>query len=328
MATLGATELTILDWVNRKDPNGSIAVIAEILSQSNEMLMDIPFVEGNLPTGHRTTIRSGLPSTTWRMLNYGVQPSKSQTVQVDDACGMLEAWSSVDKDLADLNGNTAPFRLSESRAFIESMGQEAAQTLIYGNSSTAPAEFTGLAPRFNSLSADNGQNIISAGGTGADNTSIWFIVWGPDTCHGIFPKGSVAGLQHEDLGLESVQDANNGWYRAYQDHYQWKLGLTVRDWRYVVRIANIDVSNLVAQSSAADLIDEMIRAMNRVPSMSVGKPCFYVNRTVKTMLAIQALDKSNAALSIEQAVNQVRVSFMGIPIRLSDQIIEAEAQIT
>ena len=50
-------------------------------------LLDMDWQEGNLPTGHRTTIRTGLPESAWRLLNYGVQPSKSVTAQVTDTCG-------------------------------------------------------------------------------------------------------------------------------------------------------------------------------------------------------------------------------------------------
>lgn len=177
MAVKGLTALTLADWGKRIDPNGKVDKIIELLSQTNPILQDMLIVEGNLPTGHRTTIRSGLPSATWRLLNYGVQPSKSTTVQVTDAVGMLETYAEIDKSLADLNGNTAEFRLSEDRAFIEAMNQQMAQTLFYGDSSVNPQQFMGLSSRYSSKSAGNGQNIIDAGGTGTDNTSIWLVVW-------------------------------------------------------------------------------------------------------------------------------------------------------
>jgi hypothetical protein len=148
MAVKGLTALTLADWGKRVDPNGKVDKIIELLGQTNPILQDMPFVEGNLPTGHRTTIRSGLPSATWRLLNYGVQPSKSTTVQVTDSVGMLETYAEVDKSLADLNGNTAEFRLSEDRAFIEAMNQQMAQTLFYGDSSVNPQQFMGLSSRF------------------------------------------------------------------------------------------------------------------------------------------------------------------------------------
>ena len=277
MAVKGLTALTLADWGKRVALNGKVDKIIELLGQTNPILQDMPFVEGNLPTGHRTTIRSGLPSATWRLLNYGVQPSKSTTVQVTDSVGMLETYAEVDKSLADLNGNTAEFRLSEDRAFIEAMNQQMAQTLFYGDSSVNPQQFMGLSSRYSSLSAGNAQNIIDAGGTGTDNTSIWLVVWGENTVHGIFPKGQKAGIQMEDKGQVTLEDANGGKYEGYRTHYKWDNGLALRDWRYVVRIANIDVSNLSEPSSAANIAKLMVKALHRIPNRGMGRPVFYMN---------------------------------------------------
>jgi hypothetical protein len=339
MAQIGQNALTLTDWAKRLDPAGEgISPIVELLNQSNEILTDMPWMEGNLPTGHRTTVRTGLPQVAWRKLNYGVQQSKSTTVTVDDATGMLEAFGQVDKDLAELNGNTAAFRLSENVAFIEAMNQAMANTLFYGDSEQNPERFLGLAPRFSTISgATNGQNILSAGSvSGGDGTSIWLLGWGDATLHGIFPKGSRAGLVHEDLGLDTVTDAAGGKYRAYQDHYQWKCGLALRDWRYVVRGANIDVSALIADTAGTTvrIIELMSRMIDRIPSFGACRPVFYMNRTVYSMLRVHALNRSSNALSIEQALDQFgnpirgNMAFLGIPIRRVDVITNTEAQIS
>jgi hypothetical protein len=334
MATLAANVLTLADWAKRLDPDGKVPAIVELLSQTNDILKDMLFMEGNLPTGHRTTVRTGLPSVAWRLLNQGVQPSKSTTAQIDEGCGMLEAWSEVDKDLAELNGNTAAFRLSEAQAFIEAMNQEMAQTLFYGNSGLAPEEFTGLSPRYSTISgATNGSHVISGGGSGSDNSSIWLVCWGANTCHGIFPKGSKAGLVHEDHGETTVEVtagiAGNR-MRAFQDRWQWKSGIALRDWRYVVRICNIDISNLVAKSSAADLFDLMVKALHRVYNMNMGKPVFYMNRTCFEMLDIQRRDdvQTGGQLSFENSDGKISYAFRGIPIRIVDQLLETEATIS
>lgn len=345
-ATLGQSgKVTLLDWAKSLDPDGSTATVVELLNQTNEILLDMPFMEGNLPTGHKTTVRTGLPTAIWRQMYQGVPASKSVRAQVEDACGMLETRAELDKDVAQLNGNDKSFRLSEAQAFLEAMNQQMAATLFYGNTAVNPERFMGLAPRFSAIAgAANGQNIIDAGGVGADNTSIWLVVWGKNTVMGIFPKGSKAGLQHEDLGLIDAFDANNNRYRAYADHWQWKCGLTVRDWRYIVRIANIDVSDLVGQAgtqastAATAILKLMTRAMARIPFMGMGTPVFYATRTVKEMLSVQAIDKSQNALSIREAANQFgnvapgfvqkQTEYFGIPIRTCDQILTTEARVT
>jgi hypothetical protein len=327
MATIGTTALTLIDWSKRLDPNGNTAELVELLNTTNPILTDAAVVEGNLPTGHRTTVRTGLPTPAWRMLNYGVQPSKSTTVQVDDSSGMLEAYSQVDKDLANLNGNTASFRLSEDRAFIEGMTQEMASTLWYGNTATDPKKFLGLSPRYASLSAANADNIIDAGGTGTDNASVWLITWSDQATHLIFPKGSRAGLQSRDLGEQTLIDAAGGLYQGYRSHYKWDIGLTMRDWRYNVRICNIDVSNLIADSSAANLTRQMIKATHLLPSEGMGRSVWYVNRTVSTYLDLQMMNATNVNLTLAQAAGAPVMSFRGIPIRRSDALLNTESRV-
>jgi len=338
MATLSTGALTLADWAKRLDPNGNVPVVAELLSQTNEILEDAVFMEGNLPTGHRLTIRTGLPQVFYRMINQGVPTSKSTTTQVDEACGILEARSHIDVELAKLNGNTAAFRLSEDQAFIEAMNQTMAGAMFYGNPATDPRQFLGLQTRYSSLSAGNGQNILDAGGTGSNNCSIYLCVWGENTVFCPFPKGTKAGLMQQDLGEESVPDANNNFFQAMRSLYQWKNGVAVKDWRYVVRIANINVTDLTGQSAtqsataATQIINLMSRALDRVPMLGMGRAVFYANRTVYSMLRVAALNKSNAALSIQQALTQfgtpyALTSFLGVPLRKVDQLLNTETRV-
>lgn len=339
MSTLSTSNLTLADWAKRSDPDGRIPIIAELLSQSNEVLEDCVFKEGNLPTGERVVVRTGLPAVYWRALNQGIPSSKSTTAQVDEAAGILEARSEVDKDLAMLNGNTAQFRLSEDTAFLEAMNQTQATTLFYGNPGTDPKQFLGLAARYSSLSATNAQNILSAGGSGSDNTSVYLVVWGDQTVYCHFPKGSKAGLIHEDLGEQTVYNSDGTRLQAYATRYQWKNGLVVKDWRYVVRICNIDVSDLIAQtgtqaaSAATNIVKLMARSLYRIPNMAMGRAAFYMNRTVHSGLSIAALDKSQYVLKINEGLSQFGtpyswLSFLGVPLRRVDAIINAEAVVS
>lgn len=339
MATLSNTALTLADWAKRIDPDGNVPVVAELLSQSNEILDDAVFMEGNLPTGHRVVIRTGLPTVYWRALNQGIPNSKSTTAQVDEACGILEARSEVDVALARLNGNTAQFRLSEDAAFLESMNQTQATTMFYGNPATDPKQYLGLAPRYSSLSAGNAQNILSAGGASTDNTSIFLVVWGDQTVFCPFPKGTKAGLVHQDLGEQTVYNSDGTRMQAYATRYEWNNGLVVKDWRYVVRIANIDVSDLIAQSgtqastAATAIIKLMARALYRIPNMAMGRAAFYMNRTVHSGLALAAMDKSQYVLKIEQGLTQFGqpnswLSFLGVPLRRVDALVNNEAVVS
>ena len=332
MAALSTINPTLLDVTKRLDPDGKIDAIAEILTQTNEVLEDMTWQEGNLPTGHRTTIRTGLPTPTWRKLYGGVQSTKSTTAQITDSTGMMEAYAEVDKALADLNGNSAAFRLSEDRAHIEGMNQEFSSTLFYGNEGTEPEAFTGFAPRFNDTSAANGENIVSGGGSGSDNNSIWLVAWGPNTCHGIYPKGSRAGLYMEDKGNVTIEniDGSNGRMEAYRTHYRWDCGITVRDWRYVVRIPNVDLSDLTKNASAgADLIDLMTQGIEQLPSLTLGKPVFYVSRKIKSFLRRQIMNKvANSTLTMDQVAGKMVTMFDGIPVKRVDALAANESAVS
>lgn len=336
MTALTSKWPTLLDVARAKNPDGSIAMVAELLSQVNPVLDDMPFKEGNLETGHKSVIRTGLPTPTWRKLYGGVQPSKSRRVPVTDSCGMLEAYAEIDCALANLSGNAMAFRASEDRAFIEGMSQEMASTLFYGNEGLEPEAFTGFSARFNDQAAENGVNILTDAATpdSTDNASIWLVGWGDDV-HGIYPKGSQGGIQQKDLGEVTIEnvDGSNGRMQAYRTHYKWDCGLVVRDWRYVVRI-NIDAENLTkGAATGPDLIDLMGQAIDLLPSTANCRPVFYANRTVRGFLRRQIMNKiASSTLTIEQITRAngalIREPmFDGIPVRRCDALLNTESGI-
>jgi hypothetical protein len=347
MAIIGNTALTLADWAKRVDDDGKMATVVDLLSQSNAMMDDMLWVEGNQTSGHKTTIRTGLPQGTWRQLYQGVQPTKSTTAQITEACGNLEGYSELDKDLADLNGNTAEFRLSEEGGFYEGMTQQVQSAFLYANSLNTPAQIMGLAPRYNTIQVANAasaNNVIDMGGTGSTNCSMWVVGWGPNSVHGIFPKGKIAGLQMTDLGEDVKVLSDGSMYRVYRSHFKWECGLAVRDWRYVVRMCNIDVT-LLTGASAANIINGLVSAFHRFPTapsstrittdptkpsgvLGATRFAIYCNRQVAAALDRQAMNKTNLLLSIGEFDGKPVTMFRGVPIRVVDRLLTTEARIT
>jgi hypothetical protein len=193
-----------------------------------------------------------------------------------------------------------------------------------------PERFTGLHPRFNSKSAANGKQIIDAGGTGSDNTSIWFVTWGEDSVHLLYPEGTKAGLQRDDKGKTTKELPDGSLYDVFREKFSQDIGMSVRDWRGVARVANIDVSDLRADASTgAKLIDLMIDGYYALqnPNQPNGKTVIYAPKTVQTFLHKQAMNKTNVNLTLDQAQGKPQVSFLGLPIRRDDNILETESQI-
>jgi hypothetical protein len=328
----------LVNWAKGLDPNGNVAAVAEILMKSNPIIEDIPLIEGNLPTGHRSTIRADIPIPTWRKLYKGVKPTKSAKIQVEDTIGNCEDYAAVDKDLADLNGNTAAFRLSEDKAHIEGISQEMATTVFYGDTAVDPTKFHGLSPRYAVLDiaaskptavARSGQlkNVISLAGS-TNLTSMWLIEWGEDAVHGIYPKGSKVGLQQKDHGEVTLQDESGGFFQGYRSHYKWQMGLVVRDWRRVVRICDIDVTKIGDETTQKALYTAMIKALHTLPNGSTGRKMFYCGGAVSAMLDLAALEKSNAALGRKEVFGEELLSFRGVPIRQCDALVENEVAIS
>lgn len=324
--------VTMRDITKRLDAKGKIDAIAEILEETNEIVIDMPLVECNSADGHKSTIRNALPEVDWRQFNYGVKSSKSDTQQVLDPTGMLETYSKVDLDLAMLNGNTNEFRLSEDKAFIEAMNQKWAKTIFYGNTKANAKEFMGLAARYNHFATDSGTSadyVIDCGGTGNNLTSVYLIGWATDKVFGIYPNGSKAGLLVENQGQKTVQDGNGGEFEALVSRYQIKAGVVVRDFRYVVRLANIDAAALKADPTTGELnlTDKIIDALEMLPSLNGCKPIFYGNKKVTAALRKQIKNAKNVTLSLEEVFGKKVLHVDGIPFRKTDALLNTEGRV-
>jgi hypothetical protein len=329
MATIG-TAVTLQDLQSRLDENDKIAPVIELLTDTNEMLEDMMWVEGNLLTGHKTTVRTGIPEATWRKLNYGVPSTKSTTRQITDECGMLEVYAKTDKALADLNGNSAAWRLSEEAGFVEGINQQLSSALIYGDSSTDPEQIMGLAPRYVTPSANedlSGFNMIDGGAVDGqtDTASIWLVGWGPNSVHGIYPKGSKAGLSMRDLGEDTFTDAAGGEYQGYRTHYKWDCGLTVRDWRYVSRCVNIDLTDVLAGNF--DFSSKMIDMMERVPMGGGVKWAFYMHRTLRTAMRKKNIAQSTSQTTFDTVGGKRVLAFDDVPVRRLDSLLKTETAV-
>ncbi len=332
MATVGNTYLTLKDMYSQMEGDGKVtATIIDLFVQSNTILEDAVTLPCNSGTFHKTTVRNGLPEPEFRKFYQGVKCQKGDYTQVTDATAMIDDYSLVDKKLADLNENKAQFRLNEAEAHIQGMNNKVQKNFFYGNKGKEDAAFDGLSVRYNKISSTKGNigyQVMSAGGSGSDNTSIWFVTWGEKHTHLLYPKGSKAGLQHEDKGQVTAQDANGNDFEAYRDYFSWDVGLTVRNYRANGRIANIDVSDL-SGANAADLITLMIQMWHRIKKHAKGgKTVIYVNETIETFLHLQAMNKNNVNLTMGEFAGAPVVKFLGIPVKCCDQILDSESAVS
>lgn len=339
MSTLSTKWPTIVDVTKGLDPSGKVDSVVNTLINYNDILEDIPWHEGNLATGHQLTIQKTKPTPVFRLLNSGITPQKATTGQVVEGCAIMENRNEVDVDVAGINGNSESFRAQQDRPMIEGFSDTLATKLIYGDSSVSPEEFNGLASRYFSLGTtyQTSSQMIDGLGTGSDNTSIWLVGWGSGV-YGIYPKGTRAGLQIVDEGIRTalVDSTNYKLMRVYSTWMQWKVGLAVADYRYVVRICNLDVSELATASdgtdTSANILKYMSFAMDLLPPDANVKPVFYMNNKVRQALRVKLMNKGNAALSVDDYVgasglSRKQLSFYGIPCRRIDALLNTETRI-
>ena len=332
MATLGASFVDLVDIYKQQDGNGDIVEVIEILNELNPILDDAIAVECNKGTTHLHTVRSGLPTVAWGRLYQGIPNSKSGKAQVEDTTGFVEGRSTIDQRLLDLSANEGAVRLSEAVSYLEAMSQEVGSKMFYGNTAADPEEFIGRDPRLASQSAANGNQIVDAGGTGSDNTSIWFVTWGDNQCQLLYPKGTQAGVKRDDKGEQRLTDANGDAYYGKEELFTWHVGLAVKDWRYVVRIANIDVS--IMQAGSLALYTYLRKAYYKLQTRRVagGKLAIYCNRDVLEALDTLAHNAGASDNFIRLKPMEIEgkevLTYRGIPIRETDSLINTEAQVT
>ncbi len=348
MATLTPGAFTYAEWALRHDKNGKISTLVNMLSQSNQMLDDMLAVECQSGNVFEYTQVVKLPTPTRRIYNQGVPASLAGVGKLYSTAVEYADWSVFDASLANLGGSVAQLRTMEDNLHMAGMSQTIASDLFYANRLTDPTQFTGLSNIYNTVSTATSQianNVLDMGGTGSTNTSLWLIGWGPKHIHTVFPNGIPLGLQHKDFGMLPRVDANGNEYPAYRTWLQWNLGLAIHDWRFAARACNIDVT-LLNGGSAANIINALVRLVHRMPIAPVGvsnvqtmtdenfdpttqpvRWAFYCNRDLATYLDLQAMNKTNVLLQMEQWNGRSVTTFRGIPIRNADALLSTESRV-
>lgn len=331
MATLAANGFpNLANWAKAQKPGGGVIDMAITVSQKVPILDDVPWVEGNLPDGHKIAQVTGLPSGTWRTFNRGIDPTVVDNEVFEETCGMLEDASKVDVDLAKLNGDAAAYRAKRDNVKKIALGQQVATSIFYESASTNPERVHGLAARYgatngivNSSYVLKGMNGSFANG-GVNCRSVWLICWSPDHVFGFYPKGSMAGLLVEDKGEQKARDVNSRDFWVYETKFQWKLGIGVEDYRYAVRLQwdpDDPDFDLNSKGMYLGMMNMVTQLFEKLPSAR-----FYMDRTSKLLLNQQLA--ANDANYLTQSVlrgDEMVDHFQGIPIRTSDSLVQETA---
>lgn len=325
MATLADSGFpNLVNLAKRLKPDQSIAEVVNVLDRIMPEIDDIPWVESNLLTGHLITqAANGLPSGTWRTLNSGVAATKGDTEQYTETCGMLEDESLVDVGQP---GDVAAFRMSEDKLKVEGLSQQLATAAFYESATSNPQRVHGLTARYPATSGYVSSPYVLKPGTNAGTNcrSIWLVSWEPRKIFGLYPKGTMAGLQRQDRGMQRILDSQGRAFYAFATWFSWKCGFAVEDYRYAVRLQWDPDDTTTFGSTAKGLylgMQQMLNTIHRVlPSTR-----FYMDRVSKNLLDSQLAANSANFLEYVDAGGQRIPTFLGVPIRVTDSLTEETA---
>lgn len=335
MATKGNTVLTLADMLKGRKGDGSFdSEIVDLVVQDNPMLDDIPVVEANNGTTHLTTIRTGIPDPTWVGFYEGVQPTKGSKTQVKDVCGKMKAKLEIDADLYD-NGPVSQKNeviADELGAIAEGMNQEMAQAIIYGKLADEPRAFNGLYKFYATAGADsasydrNDAAHYVFDGLKASSTykshlrSILLVGWSPRTITGFYPEGAKSGgLERGEFKKVEIDDGNGGTYEGYRQYLTWQLGLSVKDFRYGGRIANVELDHML-DNGQPDYIELIHRLVSRVKNGGSVRRALYMSplmwENVQTLFYRKTQGNAIRYADIEERKGVP--SLLGITVRVCD----------
>lgn len=338
MAVLGSTYLNLIDMMKQGD--NPLADVVEALHRLNPVMKDANVLTCNKGTKHASVIRTGLPTVSWGAIYQGIAQSKSTTQTVEDTTGFVEGLSAVDERLLNLYGDkAASVRMSEAQSFLEAMSQEVESQFFYSNVAINGKQFHGMAPRYNTLA---NPNVVNGAGSGSDNTSIWMVTWGDQQCSIITPQNIAGGIEREDMGRQRVTDASGNPYYVKEEKFTQHVGVANRDWRHSGRICNIDVSDLIAGSTAVNpllrklyykLAGRRNYGLDNGGMVSQGRTVIYMNRTVLEALDAESTNGRGGStdnfirLVPKEIQGEEVMTWRGIPIRDTDSILNTEAAV-
>lgn len=319
--------LTAAEIVKRAADNISAdqRLILELLSQTNEMLLDAPIVQANDGTVNTTVVRTALPSGTKRVYNQGVGIGASQTDLIHDVCAQIAIYSEVDEDLVNNSPNKAETLQNEQIAFIEGLGQDMAQDIFYGNHTKDPASIDGFATRRNKV---NNKTVFNMGGSTANKqTSVYLVKWGPQNVEYMYPRGaSGLGVQVKDKGVQTVPAPDGqGEMEAYKTYFKVDYGIIVKRPEALIRIANIDMTTgEFTDEQAQALVKKILKARAYLPQGD-GTVSILCNRDIMSVFDQATLSKANVVYTSQDPWGRPVNMLRDMRIRRCDAIVNTEA---
>lgn len=331
---VGNRGLTLRDFAAGEKADGSFDHdIIDMITEENQILDDITFIEADDGTTLRSTILNGIPHGTWTTYYKGIAPNKSGKTQVRDVCGRIATRIAVDRNLYDDSPHAAETLLDETQRHIDGLREDVIDCIFYGNINKEARKFNGLYNFYDAYGAEatpsnSFAHYVANGATKATPSngdmlrSIWLVGWGRKSVTGFYPKDAKqVGLVRGALEDSFDFDSDGLKYPTKEQEISWTLGLAVRDFRYAGRIANVERAVMAgSDATPAHYIELIEDLLARVKSGGVNQ-AFYMEPNVWRHLRklFGRITRENA-IKYEDVTQIKTPTLYGIPVRLCDAL--------
>jgi len=345
MATLTTTgKRTLIESVIAEH-NEKLLPVVNVLSQVIELFRDAQWIMCNNRTSHKVARVATEPSGTYVDYNEGIDPVTGTKDVVEEPTCMLEALSQIDARLLkhSVDGNAE--RMAEDQIILNRLGKDVAYGFFYetrnsGNNKGKVIDGLGNRVGYKTLADayvyDNAKGETPS--ATANKMSLWLIGWGDKKVQMLYPRNDAPGGQSPDgvegLGIKMtpypedwVYDANNKPYRGYRTLLQMHYGIVIFDPRYIRRQVNISATGNVATGDYTWDEEVLMDAIGDLPDLEGA--AIYVPRKLRTQIWKRAKNLTSPVEIVDDQVFGKRIAtFMGIPVRLVDQLLATESKVT
>ena len=295
---------------------------ANILTRRNRMLEDAVFEPTTEHVTDTYNAVKSIPQLAKTNIEQGAPVVRGAWETIREPTASWKAYSEVGDDVLAVADDPDKIRTDDANLVMQGASQQVASILVYGSRASMGLDgIDGFATRLNSISNQFG--VFSGGGSGADLSSIYIIQWHKwyGACL-LYPKNiPFAGIRARDMGMQEVTTPR-GYYEVWHTKFEVHWGMEIREPRNVIRYCNLET----AQGLNSFDLDQMIAILEEMQETEGAVA--YMNRRIKTQLAIQAVNKPNVEYAPGEWAGRPVSFLQEVPVKLHEAVLSTESAVT
>jgi len=280
---------------------------------------------------HKYNFATALPTASIRSINGSVTPTTTTFDLKQLDLKELITLETVDATLAkgDPSGPDG-YMNKVAPGHMESLAQAAEKSIVYGLNGTYGAVdgFKGFHDLAKEAETARSLSVIDAGGT-TNTTSIFAVHWKPEVCQLVIPSGIAAGgdlvvstvMNNGQVTLMVTNSGTGAQMPVYQVMYQMMLALQAGSNYSVHRIIGVDSGSNAPTAAEIDTLVDLVKGDS-------ANTILYTSRLGKRAMQTLKATKFFTQAVQDQNMNTMLDFWNGIPVIVSDNILETETKAT